>query len=218
MTALSGRSARPLKKPTRQVSMPAGRSVALSLESEIGHPPLTAKIRICPRTRSSIISSPGFTSRRGQRRTRSGVCRTARYSRPNVRNVAAENHFYRLREISHADIDFIRAEAIKDSPERLKPLHERLLQQFASPHAAKAHFEQTGTGTPEQLDAIERDIAEANENFHQSIEETFQPCLKHLRAGDLTFLSSNEDTVNFYRGPRGPSTCAPTTAGKLRSS
>ncbi len=118
----------------------------------------------------------------------------------NVRNVAAENHFYRLREISPADIEFIREAVIKDSPERLKPLHERLLRQFTTPHAAKAHFGISGTGTPQLLDAIERDIAEANENFHQSIEESFQPYLERLRAGDLTFLATNEDAVKFYRG------------------
>ena len=118
----------------------------------------------------------------------------------NVRNVAAENHFYRLREISRADIEFIREAVIKDSPERLKPLHENLLRQFTTPHTAKAHFQRSGTGTPQLLDAIERDIAEANENFHQSIEESFQPYLERLRAGDLTFLATKEDAVKFYRG------------------
>ena len=57
----------------------------------------------------------------------------------NVRNVAAENHFYQLRELSQSDVTFIREAVIDDSPERLKPMHERLLQQFLVPHAAKAH-------------------------------------------------------------------------------
>lgn len=120
--------------------------------------------------------------------------------RTSLRNVAAENHFYRLRELSESDITFIRGAAIEDSPERLKPLHENLLRQFASPHAAKAHYEKHGTASPILLAAINRDIAEANENFHATIEQSFQPYLKSLRAGDLTFLSNDKDAVMFYRG------------------
>ncbi len=37
----------------------------------------------------------------------------------NVRNVAAENHFYRLRELSDSDVNCIGKVAIADSPERL---------------------------------------------------------------------------------------------------
>ncbi len=120
--------------------------------------------------------------------------------RTNIKNVAAENHFYRLRALSKDDITFIREAAIKDSPERLKPFHENLLHRFATPHAAKAHYENLGTVPPDRLAAIDRDIAEANENFHMTIEETFEPYLEGLRGGDLTFLSNDKDTVLFYRG------------------
>jgi hypothetical protein len=120
--------------------------------------------------------------------------------RTNVKNVAAENHFYRLRALSKDDITFIREAAINDSPERLKPLHEDLLRRFATPHAAKAHYENLGTLPPDQLAAINRDIAEANKNFHMTIEESFEPYIESLRRGDLTFLSNDKDTVLFYRG------------------
>lgn len=118
----------------------------------------------------------------------------------NVRNVAAENHFYRLRELSHADVTFIREAVIEDSPERLKPMHEQLLQQFLVPHAAKARFQSQPSASPGLLSAIETDIAQANENFHTSIEESFQPYLASLRKGDLGFLSNDTDAVSFYRG------------------
>lgn len=118
----------------------------------------------------------------------------------NVRNVAAENHFYRLQELRPSDVIFIREAVIDDSPERLKSMHERLLQQFLVPHAAKAYYRSQPTTSPKLLSAIERDIAEANENFHTSIEESFQPYLARLRNGDLSFLSSDTDMVLFYRG------------------
>jgi hypothetical protein len=118
----------------------------------------------------------------------------------NVRNVAAENRFYRLWELSRADIEFVREAGIKDSPERLKPIHERLLRQFASVHDAKAHLKRSNGGAPEVFAAIDRDIAEANENLHLSVEETFQPYLERLRAGDRTFLLEDQPTALFYNG------------------
>jgi hypothetical protein len=120
--------------------------------------------------------------------------------RAGLRNVAAENHFYRLRELTEADITFIREAAIMDSPERLKPFHEDLLRRFASPHTAKAHYENQGAASPSILAAIDRDIAEANENFHTTIEDSFRPYLESLHRGDLTFFSNDKDAVLFYRG------------------
>jgi hypothetical protein len=93
--------------------------------------------------------------------------------RANLKNVAAENHFYRLRALSNDDITFIREAVIKDSPERLKPIHENLLLRFATPHAAKAQYENLDTLSADQMAAIRRDIAEANENLHTTIERVF---------------------------------------------
>jgi DNA phosphorothioation-dependent restriction protein DptG len=64
------------------------------------------------------------------------------------------------------------------------------LLRFATPHAAKAHYENLDTLSADQMAAIRRDIAEANENLHTTIEESFQPYLENLRRGDLTFLST----------------------------
>jgi hypothetical protein len=74
------------------------------------------------------------------------------------------------------------------------------LLRFATPHAAKAHYENLDTLSADQMAAIRRDIAEANENLHTTIEESFQPYLENLRRGDLTFLSTDADAVLFYRG------------------
>jgi hypothetical protein len=42
---------------------------------------------------------------------------------PNIGNVAAENYFYRLEELSPGDVEFLREAIIRDSPERLKASH-----------------------------------------------------------------------------------------------
>ena len=130
------------------------------------------------------------------------VCclQSGRVFQPNLRNVAAENHFYRLQELRPSDIAFVREEVINDSPERLKPTHERLLQQFVTPHAARAHYQRQSSVPAGLLAAINKDIAEANENLHAKIEQSFQPYLERLRSGDLSFLSGDTDGVLFYHG------------------
>jgi hypothetical protein len=120
--------------------------------------------------------------------------------RTNVRNVAAENHFYRLKPLTQEDMEFVRQSVINDSPLRLRPMHERLLQQFARPHSARAKLQQDGETSDQVLAAVDRDIAEANENLHMSIETSFRPLLERLRGGDLDWLKDEEATVHFYHG------------------
>jgi hypothetical protein len=38
---------------------------------------------------------------------------------PNIKNVCAENYFYRLKELSPEDVDFLRETLIRDSAEEL---------------------------------------------------------------------------------------------------
>jgi hypothetical protein len=119
---------------------------------------------------------------------------------PNIRNVGAENHFYRLRELSSADVSLIRDIAIKDSPEGLKHLHEGLVRAFRLPHIAKRRLESSGTATPESLADVDKLIAQMNEDLHTSIEEDFKPYLDSMRSGDVGFYSDPAAAVGFFRG------------------
>jgi hypothetical protein len=120
--------------------------------------------------------------------------------RPNVRNVAAENHFYRLRELTPTDVAFIRELAIVNSPETLKPFHENLVRLFSLPHAARKKLEASGNATPKLLAGVDSLIAEMNENLHTSIEEDFKPYLGSMLAGDLRFYSDRPASTVFFRG------------------
>src|SRR5271170_1276279 len=55
----------------------------------------------------------------------------------NVKNVAAENYFYRLEEISQEDAQFIEVVLIQDSPEGLRQAHRDLVYAFTLPHLAR---------------------------------------------------------------------------------
>lgn len=119
--------------------------------------------------------------------------------RPNLQGVAAENYFYRLQELSPADFDFIRLNAIDDSPKGLIQSHEDLVHAFTLPYLAKRRLEQSGRATPEMMADIDQTITEMNENFHTAIEDDFQPHLASMLSGDLTFLEDPKKAAFFYR-------------------
>ena len=125
---------------------------------------------------------------------------TGGIERLNVRNVAAENHFYRLRELSEQDAKFIRDLAIADSPEGLREVHEQLLWSFSLPHIAKRELEASGHATPELLGQVDGVIREMNENLHTSIENDFKPSLEAMLAGDLSFYGATAKASVFCRG------------------
>lgn len=120
--------------------------------------------------------------------------------RTNVRNVAAENYFYRLRELSPRDVTFIREIAIDDSPERLKHFHENLVGAFSLPHVTRRRLKASGNATPKLLAEVNTVIREMNENLHTSIEEEFKPYLDAMIAGDLSFYSDPAAVAIFFRG------------------
>jgi hypothetical protein len=110
----------------------------------------------------------------------------------NLEKVAAENYFYRLKEISAEDADFIEKGIIADSPEGLRETHRFLLHAFTVPHKAKRVLEQPGKSSPEAMALIDQQIVEMNENYHSSIENLFQPVLRSMKEGGLAFLDDQE--------------------------
>lgn len=118
----------------------------------------------------------------------------------NLKNVGAENYFYRLHELSAEEVEFIETLVINDSPDGLKEIHRSLLHAFTVPHAAKRMLEDAGKATPETLKHIEQLIIEMNENLHGAIEDSFQPLLASMLAGDLSFLDDPFKAAGFYKG------------------
>jgi hypothetical protein len=118
----------------------------------------------------------------------------------NIRNVCAENYFYRLQELSPEDVEFVREAIINDSPERLKAYHEQLVRAFTLPYLTKRKLEASGAATSEAMTEIDRMIIELNENFHTNIEEDFLPYLVAMRSGSLEFLEDPKKAAGFYKG------------------
>ncbi len=115
-----------------------------------------------------------------------------------VRNLGAENYFYRLNELTSGDLDFLH-EFIKDSPQGLRASHEQLLRVLMLPFEERRRLKAPGLATQEKLAEINREIIELNENLHTSIEDDFQPCLNAMISGDLTFREDDQKAAVFYR-------------------
>jgi Protein of unknown function (DUF4238) len=118
----------------------------------------------------------------------------------NIRNVAAENDFYKLKYLSPDDVDFIRQSVIDPSTKYLKESGERILSLYRAPHEIRREMEEQGVLTPEIERRIDQLIDEQNENMHTSIEEDFLPYLRRMREGDLNFLNRPKDAGRFFHG------------------
>jgi hypothetical protein len=118
----------------------------------------------------------------------------------NVKNVGAENYFYRLTELSTEDAEILRGAIIRDSPEGLKPSHEWFVEAFNKPFLARRKLVELGRDMPEALSELDKMIVELNEQFHTSIEHDFQPYLAAMMAGKLDFLRDTKEAAKFYRG------------------
>ena len=105
-----------------------------------------------------------------------------------LRNVAAQNYFYRLNELQPDDIHFIQA-FIQNSPEGLKSSHERLLTNFILPFQLKSIAD-----SPKARELI----SSLNEELHTLIEQDFQPCLAEMIAGSLSYLEDDKKAAKFY--------------------
>jgi hypothetical protein len=119
----------------------------------------------------------------------------------NLKNIAAENYFYRLRQLNESDVKFIREIAITGSPEQLKPYHERLLCWFLLPHEIRHKIGNPYTDVTSQLaQNLDAMIVGMNERLHTSIEEDFKPFLEHMLNGDSGFYAEPPAAAKFLRG------------------
>jgi hypothetical protein len=110
--------------------------------------------------------------------------------------VGGENDFYRLRDLTKQDI-FLLREFIKQMPEPSRKGHEDLLGHLAIPPALKRHLESTGYDDPENMRIVDLAIANLNEDYHTSIENSFRPYLESMLAGDASFYEDDKSVVEF---------------------
>jgi hypothetical protein len=115
----------------------------------------------------------------------------------NVKNVCAENYFYRLEKLTTDDITLVKRLFVENSGDSMKEYLDRFIHVFTLPHNTEQEILQTESPDFEYLGVIKQLINEMNEDIHTSIEKQFQPYLFSLLKGDLSFLSDARQASNF---------------------
>lgn len=116
--------------------------------------------------------------------------------------VGGENHFYRLDQLCGKD-RFHLAEIAK----RLaygSEANRRFLDAFTLPHIARSNlllldptFEMKGETVAEHIRKLDLKIANAAEDYHTSIENTFQPYLASMLQGEVAFYDDDQKAAEF---------------------
>jgi Protein of unknown function (DUF4238) len=119
----------------------------------------------------------------------------------STRNVGSERLFYALPDLTPIDLDFIEKAAIDKSPDALKSGHREHLEMYTGPWNLRRFVENNPDIDPELrsfvLMKLEEEIANAEENYHNDIEDAFLPILELLRAGNATFYERDDDVIDF---------------------
>jgi hypothetical protein len=119
----------------------------------------------------------------------------------STRNVGSERLFYALPDLTPEDLHFIQKVAIDNSPDALKAGHRQHLEMYTRPWALKRFVE----NNPDidlalrsfVLTKLEEEIANAEENYQNDIENAFMPLLDSVRAGDASFYENDDDIIHF---------------------
>lgn len=117
----------------------------------------------------------------------------------STENVAQERDFYRLEEISEADLDFVERVAIEPLDENLKEMARGWVAPFTEVFAIRRLYEAQERKLPELESELDIAINNIEEDLHSAIESLAVPLLAELRAARTEFLSDDENFMHFAR-------------------
>ena len=116
----------------------------------------------------------------------------------NIKDVGNERHFYKLRLLTDADIDYIRQIWIAGSPEHMRPLHRRTLQMFAMPPRVRARLtEEQIAANPNLVKELDEWIINGEEDYHSTLETDAAPFIDQARNGDIAFFADPETAAQM---------------------
>lgn len=123
--------------------------------------------------------------------------RSGKIFKTNLMGVGQKRDFYKLKELSLTDIEFIKKIAIEPSKGKLKESNEGWLKMFSLVTKFREFFEKNGYSEPE-LEAM-LDEAEHNleEDFHSLIEREAIKDIDSILNRDISFYSNDDGCMNF---------------------
>lgn len=125
-------------------------------------------------------------------------------------NVAVRKDFYRLKDLSDAEIGFVRKICLENSAPFLQALNEGWFSVFLGPFALQGLADALKTDSPEIGQALAKAVSDTEEDLQAAVEAQGIPHLESLRAGDTSFLGSQKArgeflhylSVQYFRTPK----------------
>lgn len=114
-----------------------------------------------------------------------------------VKDVAVQNRFYKLRELTPRDEEFVRL-WISVLPQHSHESHLRTLAVLTLPFRMKRQLSEVNRKYPEIDEHFQQWIINQQESWHSNIEDGAAPLLKRLQSGDLSFFENKDDCILFY--------------------
>lgn len=115
----------------------------------------------------------------------------------NTINIGQQRDFYKLKELSSEDIDFIKKLAIDPAQEHLAALHSNLLNTFSAVFKIKNVIENNKIDDPEIKHALDIAIHNLEEELHCSVEGVGEKYLRLLYQEDISFWNNEDDIMHF---------------------
>lgn len=115
----------------------------------------------------------------------------------NIRDVANQRDFYRLRELSVTDLDILNG-FVEHSPEIFRPMHRRLIAAFKLIVSGAAAIAAGPNATLEEIAKLDELVNNTEEDLHAGIETRALPILVSLRDGNVDFLDDEGQAITFY--------------------
>lgn len=117
--------------------------------------------------------------------------------RASTENVANERDFYRLREMSERDLQWVEMLVIRQAAEPLADLARGWVPHFREFHRLKRVYEGSGQRNAELEQALDESINDLEEDLHGRIETRAVPVLAKLRKRDISFVNDDEEIISF---------------------
>lgn len=115
---------------------------------------------------------------------------------PNLMGIGVEKDFYKLKELTAEDLEFIKNFAIDPAVPRLQQLHNNLVKQFNFVYEFKKKVEISGS-SQKTYDEIDIAIHNLEEDLHCEIENAGIKYLKEILQHNINFYYNADECAEF---------------------
>lgn len=117
---------------------------------------------------------------------------------PEIKNVAVERDFYRLRDLERGDVEFVRAMGIsKDTSPRARKTNEHWIAIFEGMLKLQRVLRDRLSANTRLVAELNKELIESQEKDYARIEDRAVSHLNALQGGDVAFFDDDAEAIKF---------------------